>query len=89
MAQIRVSPEQLRYIADQFSATAQLEKDVVTRLKATMEPLLSEWEGIQNQRVYDEWLLWLNSIERLNELLLSIAYQYRDISDRFAASDQQ
>lgn len=88
MARIKVTPEQVHEVANQFKQASQQSQEIVNRLQSTMSSLQPEWEGMTQQRFYGEYEQWRNSMNQFVQLLQSIAQQLDAIADRFAAADQ-
>lgn len=88
MVRIKVTPEQVHEVANQFKQASQQSQEIVNRLQSTMSSLQPEWEGMTQQRFYGEYEQWRNSMNQFVQLLQSIAQQLDAIADRFAAADQ-
>lgn len=88
MARIKVTPEQVHEVANQFKQASQQSQDMVSRLQSTMNSLQPEWEGMTQQRFYGEYEQWKTSMNQFVQLLQSIGQQLDAIADRFAAADQ-
>jgi len=88
VARIKVTPEQVHEVANQFKQASQQSQDMVSRLQATMSSLQPEWEGMTQQRFYAEYEQWKTSMGQFVQLLQSIGQQLDAIADRFAAADQ-
>ncbi len=89
MARIRITPEQVRQVAGQFSQAANQSQEMVTRLTNAVNSMQPEWEGMTSQRFYGDFQQWSSQMARFVELLNSISTQLNQIADRFAAADQQ
>ena len=88
MARIRVSPEQMHQVANQFQQASTQTQQTVANLQKTINGLQGEWEGMASQRFYGEFQQCQGSMRQFVELLTGIAQQLHQIADRFAASDQ-
>ncbi len=89
MAQrIKITPEQVRQVANQFKQASQQSQEIVNRLQATMNNLQPDWEGITQQRFYGEYEQWRTSMNQFIQLLQSIGQQLDAIAERFAAVDR-
>ena len=89
MARIRVTPEQVRQVATQFSQAASQSEDMVGRLTNAVNGMQPEWEGMTSQRFYGDFQQWSAQMRQFIELLKGINTQLNQIADRFAAADQQ
>jgi len=89
MARIKVTPEQVRQVASQFRQSSQQSQEMVNRLQNTLNALQPDWEGMTQQRFYNEYQQWRTSMTQFVQLLDSIGRQLDDIATRFATVDQQ
>lgn len=89
MARIRITPEQVRGVASQFSQAANQSQEMVSRLTNAINSMQPEWEGMTSQRFYSDFQQWSAQMTRFVELLNGIGQQLNQIADRFAAADQQ
>lgn len=89
MVRIRISPEQVRNVANQFRNASQESSDIVNRLNSAMSGIEPEWEGLTKQRFWGEYQAWRNSMTQFIKLLESIGQQLDAIAARFASADQQ
>lgn len=88
MARIKITPDQIHQVANQFKQASQQSQDMVGRLQSTMSSVQPEWEGMTQQRFYGEYEQWKTSMGQFVQLLSSIGQQLDAIADRFAAADQ-
>jgi WXG100 family type VII secretion target len=88
MPRIRVAPEQVHQVANQFKQASSSSQEMVTRLQTTMSNLQPEWEGMTSQRFYGEFQQWQQSMTQFVQLLNNIGQELDAIADRFAAADQ-
>lgn len=87
MARIKVAPEQVKGVANQFKQASQQSQDMVSRLGQQMQSLQPDWEGMTQQRFYGEYEQWKNQMQQFTQMLNSIGQQLDTIADRFAAAD--
>jgi len=88
MARIKVTPEQVHQVANEFKRAGTESQQMVTRLEQTMGSLEPDWEGMTKQKFYGEFQQWRTSMRQFVELLNNIGQQLDVIADRFAAADQ-
>lgn len=88
MARIRVTPDQIRYVASNFARAAKENRRIASWLQDEMGALSAEWEGTTERGFYQDWQRWYSDTLRGSELLLSIARQLSVIAARFEAADQ-
>jgi len=89
MARIKITPDQVRQVASQFSQAAGQSQELVSRLTNAINSMQPEWEGMVSQRFYSDFQQWSTQMKQFTELLNSINTQLNQIADRFAAADQQ
>ena len=89
MARIKITPEQIREVAKQFSQSGTQSQEMVTRLTNTINGMQSDWEGMTSQRFYGDFQQWSGQMSKFVELLNSISTQLSQIADRFSSADQQ
>jgi WXG100 family type VII secretion target len=88
MVRIKVTPEQVHGVANQFKQASTQSQDMVNRLGQQMGSLQPEWEGLTQQRFYGEYEQWKSSMTQFVQMLNSIGQQLDAIADRFASADQ-
>jgi WXG100 family type VII secretion target len=86
---IKITPEQIRSVATQFSQAGTQSQDLVSRLTNTVNGMQPEWEGMTSQRFYADFQSWSSQMTKFVELLNGISTQLNQIADRFAIADQQ
>ncbi len=89
MARIRITPEQVRQVAQQFAQAASQSQEMVSRLTNAVNSMQPEWEGMTSQRFYGDFQQWSAQMKQFTDLLNGINQQLNQIADRFAAADQQ
>lgn len=89
MARIKITPEQVRQVAQQFAQASSQSQEMVSRLTNAINSMQPEWEGMTSQRFYGDFQQWSAQMKQFTELLNSINQQLVQIADRFAAADQQ
>ena len=88
MARIKITPEQVRQVGNQFKQASQQSNEMVSRLQNTMSGMEGDWEGMTKQRFYQEFQQWRTSMNQFVELLNGIGQQLDAIAARFEAADQ-
>lgn len=88
MARIKITPDQVRQVGNQFKQASQQSQEMVSRLQNTMNGMEGEWEGLTKQRFYQEFQQWRSSMNQFVELLNGIGQQLDSIAARFEAADQ-
>ncbi len=88
MARIKITPDQVRQVGNQFKQASQQSRDMVSNLQNTMNSMEPEWEGLTKERFYQEYQQWKTSMTQFVELLNNIGQQLDAIAARFEAADQ-
>jgi WXG100 family type VII secretion target len=88
MARIKITPDQVRQVGNQFKQASQQSNEMVSQLQNTMSGMEGEWEGLTKQRFYQEFQQWRTSMNQFVELLNGIGQQLDAIAARFEAADQ-
>jgi len=88
MARILITPDQVDDVARQFEQAAEESNNMVSRLQSTMGTLDAEWDGVAQQRFYQDWQQWHGDMLRYGELLQNIAQQLHAVAARFRAADE-
>lgn len=89
MARIKITPEQVRQVAQQFAQAASQSQDMVSRLTNSINAMQPEWEGMTSQRFYSDFQQWSAQMKQFIELLNGINQQLVQIADRFSSVDGQ
>lgn len=89
MSDIRVSPEQLDQVANEFKRASGQSKDMVNQLNTQIESLHSTWAGMTQNKFYQEFQSWKTTMNNFGELLLQIGKELNDIATRFRVTDGQ
>ena len=89
MARIRVTPERVREVSQQFKSASGQSQELVSKLQSTINNLNSEWEGMTQQKFYSDFQNWQQNMRQFVELLNQISKQLDAIAQRFAQADQQ
>lgn len=89
MARIKITPEQVRQVAQQFAQSSSQSGEMVSRLTNAINSMQPEWEGMTSQRFYSDFQQWSAQMKQFTELLNSINNQLVQIAERFASADQQ
>lgn len=88
MARIKITPDQVRQVGNQFKQASQQSQEMVGQLQSTMSGMEGEWEGLAKERFYQEFQQWRTSMNQFVELLNGIGQQLDAIATRFEAADQ-
>lgn len=88
MARIRITPEQVRQVGNQFKQASAQSDQMVNQLRNTINSLQGDWEGMTKERFYGEFQQWATSMTQFVQLLNQIGQQLEAIAERFRGLDQ-
>lgn len=88
MARIKITPEQVRGVSNEFNQASGQSQEMVTRLTSSIQTLSTDWEGMTKERFYNEFTQWQNSMKQFVTLLQGISKQLEQIAGRFETVDQ-
>jgi len=87
MSQIRISPDQVRQMSGQFKQASQQSQQIMSNLQNTVNSMQGDWEGMTQQRFYQEFEQWKASMTQYSQLLDNIGQQLDAIAARFQQID--
>ncbi len=73
MAQIRMSPDQMRSRAGEYRAEAEKVSDVITKMDNLVESLLGEWEGAASEGFASRYAELKPGFQQAENLIREIA----------------
>ncbi len=85
---IKVTPQQMRQAAQQFKNASQQSNDLVNRLNQHMSGMQTEWEGMSQQKFYQDFQQWKGTMTQFVTLLNEIGGQLDAIATRFEQADR-
>jgi WXG100 family type VII secretion target len=88
MARIKITPEQVRQVANQFKSESQQSQQMVSRLQQQVNSMQPEWEGMTSQRFYADFQQWQTTMRQFVELLQGIGTELDQIATRFETVDR-
>lgn len=88
MARIKITPEQVRQVSQEFRQSSEQSREMVNRLQSTVTAMQSEWEGLTRERFYSEYQQWQSTMSKFVELLSGIGQQLDTIAARFEEADR-
>lgn len=88
MTRIRITPEQVRQVGNQFKQASAQSDQMVNQLRNTINSLQGDWEGMTKERFYGEFQQWATSMTQFVQLLNQIGQQLEAIAERFRGLDQ-
>ena len=89
MATIRISPDQVRNVANQFKQKSSESSSMASQLQSAVNGLEAEWEGLAKQRFYGDFTQWHQQMQKYAELLNSIGSELDRIATTLETTDQQ
>ncbi len=88
MVQIVVAPERLDSVASTFDNKKEETETIINTLRATMQSLNAEWDGVAQNKFYAEWDAMLPKMSQFTELLGTISSELRRIAQVFRELDE-
>lgn len=89
MATIRISPDQVRNVANQFKQKSTESTSMANQLQGSVNGLEAEWAGMAKQRFYSDFTEWKQQMQKYAELLNSIGTELERIANTLETTDQQ
>ena len=87
MAQLRVTPEQLRGRASEYRTQGEQVQEVITKLDSLINTLESEWEGISASRYISQYSDLRPSFVSMQQLITELASALDQEANKFEAAD--
>ena len=87
MSQIRVSPDQVRQMSGQFKQASQDSQQILGNLANSVNNMQGQWEGMTQQKFFQEFEQWKSSMNQFTQLLDSVSHQLDDLATRFETID--
>ncbi len=87
MARIKITPEQVRQMSTQFKQAGEQSRQMLATLNSTVEGLQADWEGITQQRFFQEYEQWKASMTQFAQQLDDISGQLNGVAARFETID--
>ncbi|HET6261504.1 MAG TPA: WXG100 family type VII secretion target [Chloroflexia bacterium] len=87
MSRIKISPEQVRQLSGQFKQASQESQQIFNNLSSSVNNIQGEWEGVTQQRFFQEYEQWKTSMSQFVQLLDSIGAQLDTVAARFENVD--
>ncbi len=88
MVRIKITPEHVRQVGNQFKQASQQSQELVNRLESAVNSMQGEWEGMTKERFYNEFQQWRTTMRQFVELLNSIGQELDTIANRFQGADE-
>jgi WXG100 family type VII secretion target len=88
MAQLRVTPEQLRERATEYRNQSQAMEEITQKLDNLISKLESEWEGVSAERYHEQYADLRPSFVSMTELIADLASQLDKKASDYEAADR-
>lgn len=85
---IKITPEQVRSVAQHFKASSDQSQDMVNKLTTQIKAMEPEWEGLTKEQFYQQFTEWQGKMREFVHLLDGINKQLVTIAARFEAADR-
>jgi WXG100 family type VII secretion target len=89
MTQIVVSPERLESVASTFDSKKSETENLINALRSTMDSLDADWDGVAQNKFYNEWNEMIPKMNQFTELLGEISSELRRIAQVFREADER
>ncbi|MDQ0243748.1 WXG100 family type VII secretion target [Bacillus fengqiuensis] len=87
MGRILVTPEQLDQVSKQFKTASEQSQQMSTKLAQSVKALDSQWDGMTQQRFFQEFQDAQKQMTSYVQLLNSVGQELKDIAERFRQLD--
>ena len=88
MAQLRVTPEQLRERATEYRNQSQAMEEITQKLDNLISKLESEWEGVSAERYHEQYADLRPSFVSMTEHIADLASQLDKKASDYEAADR-
>lgn len=88
MTQIKVTPEQLDTVSGQFAQAHQQLSGFMSTLDSQIRVMRSNWDGMEQERFYNDYATAQGTMKSVLELILSIQSELKKIAERFRTTDE-
>lgn len=88
MAQLRVTPDQLRSRASEYRAQGNEVESVISKLDSLINALESEWEGVSASKYIAQYQDLRPSFVSMQQLITELASSLDQQANKFEAADQ-
>lgn len=88
MSEIRIPPERVRQVGNQFKQASAQSDQMVNQLRNAVNSMEGQWAGMTKERFYSEFQQWATSMTQFVQLLNQIGQQLDAIAARFEAADR-
>lgn len=85
---IKVNPEQLRELSQQFKACSEQNTAMANKLKTLVDGMEGEWKGVSQERFYESFKDAHTKFEQVTQLLNDVAAELGAIAERFRVVDE-
>lgn len=89
MAKILITPEEVDQVSSQFKQSAEQSQQLVDHLKSAVEGMQGQWEGMTQQRFFQEFQEAQTQMRSFVDLLNNVSTELSQIAERFRQVDQQ
>lgn len=86
---IKISPQQVRGVANQFKNSSSESQTMVDRLSTTIRAIEGDWEGLTKEHFYQQFTEWKKTMSQFVIMLDDINKQLLKIADKFEAVDKE
>ncbi len=87
MARIKITPDQVRQMSSQFKQAGEQSRQMLATLNSSVEGMQADWEGMTQQRFFQEYEQWKASMTQFAQQLDDISSQLNGVAARFDTID--
>jgi WXG100 family type VII secretion target len=87
MANIKISPDQVRQMSNQFKQASEQSRQMLATLNSSVDGAQGQWEGMTQQRFFQEYEQWKASMTQFAQQLDDISNQLNSVATRFETID--
>ena len=89
MAKILVTPDELDQASNTFTQAQSQSVDLVSRLNSTISNFQGRWEGMTQQKFFQEYEAAKQNMQKYIEMLEEVSKELKTIATRFRQADGQ
>lgn len=88
MARIKITPEEVEAVAKQVTQTRAQSEQLINTLKGKIESLKGQWEGVSQERFFNEFEAAKKNMTSYLDRLESISKELQQAATKFRQADQ-
>lgn len=89
MSAIKVTPEQLRSVSNQFKRASEESQNLRNTLNGEVRGLQGEWAGLASNKFAEGFEQWEQDMMRYSEMLEAIGIKLEQVATTFQETDER